>query len=190
VVSTCVAYGLIVCFLGMERLVRQGQEARSLEFGPSDHGSTRLLGIAFLVAVLTLLVAPVLNAYQLGMIGWTPAGWVGIGLMVGGIGLRLWSTRVLGRYYTRTLRTAEDQRVICHGPYKILRHPGYCGVLLMWGGAGLATLNWGTLTAVIVAMSGAYNYRIRCEEHMLCNALGQQYEAYMARTWKLVPFVY
>jgi protein-S-isoprenylcysteine O-methyltransferase len=190
VFSTFVAYGLVGCFLGMERLTRQGQEAKSLEFGPFDRGSTRLLGVAFLVAVLTLLVAPVLNAVQLGGKGWTAVGWVGIGLMVSGIALRSWATRVLGRYYTRTLRTADDQKVIDHGPYKILRHPGYSGVLVMWAGAGCATLNWVAVTAVIVGMSGAYNYRIRCEEGMLRSALGQQYETYMARTWRLVPFAY
>ena len=174
----------------MERLARQGQEAASLESGPFDRGSTRLLGIAFLVAMLTLLVAPVLTAFQLGAMGRAAVGWVGIGLMVGGIGLRFWASRVLGRYYTRTLRTADDQKVIDHGPYKILRHPGYSGVLVMWAGAGLATLNWVAATAVIVGMCGAYCYRIRCEEEMLRSALGQPYETYQARTWRLVPFVY
>jgi protein-S-isoprenylcysteine O-methyltransferase len=187
---TFLAYGLVGCFLVMERLTRQGQEAKSLESGPFDRGSTRLLGVAFLVAVLTLLAAPVLNAFQLGAVDWTAVGWVGIGLMVGGIALRFWATQVLGRYYTRTLRTAADQQVVDRGPYKILRHPGYSGILAMWAGAGLATLNWVAATVVIVGMAGAYDYRIRCEEAMLRTALGQPYETYMARTWRLVPFVY
>lgn len=41
-----------------------------------------------------------------------------------------------------------------------------------------------------MGMISAYNYRILCEERMLRSALGQQYETYMARTWRLVPFVY
>jgi hypothetical protein len=41
--STLAAYGLVGCFLGMERLLRQGQEAMSLDIGPFDRGSTRLL---------------------------------------------------------------------------------------------------------------------------------------------------
>jgi protein-S-isoprenylcysteine O-methyltransferase Ste14 len=190
VFSTLVAYGLVACFLVLERLARQGQEATSLEFGPFDRGSTRLLGLAFLVAVLTLLVAPVLNVFGLGAIARTAVGWVGIGLMVGGIALRFWATRVLGRFYTRTLRAAVGQKVIDYGPYKILRHPGYSGVLVMWAGAGIATLNWVAATTVIVGMCCVYHYRIRCEEKMLCSALGQPYETYMARTWRLVPFVY
>jgi protein-S-isoprenylcysteine O-methyltransferase Ste14 len=188
--STLAAYGLLGCFLGMERLARQGQEAKSLEFGPFDRGSTRLLGGAFLAALVTLLLAPVLNAFRVGEIGSAAVGWVGVGLMLSGIALRFWANRVLGRSYTRTLRIAEDQTVINHGPYKILRHPGYSGVLTMWAGAGLATLNWVAAAVVLVGMCGAYLYRIRCEEEMLLSALGRPYEAYRARTWRLVPFVY
>ena len=188
--STLVAYGLVGCFVGLERLARQGPEARSLEFGLFDRGSTRLLGWAFLAAMGTLLLAPALNAFQFGAMGPAAVGWVGIGLMVGGIALRFWATRVLGRFYTRTLRAAADQQVIDHGPYKVLRHPGYSGVLLMWTGAGFAALNWIAATALTLGMCGAYRYRIRCEEDMLRCALGRPYETYMLRTWRLVPFVY
>jgi protein-S-isoprenylcysteine O-methyltransferase Ste14 len=188
--STLAAYGLIGCFLGMESLARQGREAKSLEAGPFDRGSTRLLGSAFLAGMVTLLLAPVWSVHQIGVMGHAVVGWVGIGLMVGGMGLRFWAARVLGRFYTRTLRLAHDQPVIDRGPYKVLRHPGYSGVLVMWAGAGFATLNWVAATAVIVGMCGAYGYRMRCEEEMLRSDLGQSYETYSARTWKLVPFIY
>jgi protein-S-isoprenylcysteine O-methyltransferase Ste14 len=188
--STLAAYGLIGCFLWMEPRARQGQEAKSLECGPSDRGSTRLLGWAFLAAMGTLLLAPALNAFQFGAMGPAAVGWVGIGLMLGGITLRFWAARVLGRFYTRTLRIAGAQPVIDRGPYKALRHPGYSGDLVMWAGAGLATLNWVAAAAVIVGTCGAYCYRIRCEEEMLRSALGPPYEAYRARTWRIVPFVY
>jgi protein-S-isoprenylcysteine O-methyltransferase len=188
--STLAAYGCIVCFLAMERRARHGRDAKSLRRGPFDRGSTWLLGGAFLAAMVALLLAPVLNAFRIGVMGPAAVGWVGVGLMLGGMALRFWATRVLGRFYTRTLHIAGDQPVIDSGPYKVLRHPGYSGVLVMWAGAGLAALNWLVAAAVFVGMGAVYGYRIRCEEEMLRSALEQPYETYRARTWKLVPFIY
>jgi protein-S-isoprenylcysteine O-methyltransferase len=188
--STLAAYVCIGCFLAMERRTRHGPDAKSLGRGPFDRGSTSLLGRAFLAALVALLLAPVLNAFRIGVIGPAAVGWVGVGLMLSGFALRFWATRALGRFYTRTLRIAGDQPVIDHGPYKVLRHPGYSGVLVMWAGAGLAALNWIVAAALIVGMGGVYGYRIRCEEEMLRSSLGQPYETYRARTWRLVPFLY
>ncbi len=60
----------------------------------------------------------------------------------------------------------------------------------MWLGAALATTNWITLVIALVAMFGAYHYRIQSEEHMLVTAMGDEYRQYRQHTWKLMPFVY
>jgi protein-S-isoprenylcysteine O-methyltransferase Ste14 len=188
--STLVAFGLIAVFLGMERLARRGPEARSLRAGPFDRRSTALLGVAFLIGILTLFGAELLNAVRVGRLSRDSIGWVGVGLMAGAIGLRYWAARVLGRFYTRTLRVADDQVVVDHGPYRMIRHPGYGADVLMWIGAGLATVNWMATTALTLVMLGSYGYRIRCEEDMLLATLGPRYQGYRERTWKLVPFIY
>lgn len=53
--TTAMAYLLIGCFLVLERALRKGQQASSLEAEETDRGSTRLLGEAFAFAVLALL---------------------------------------------------------------------------------------------------------------------------------------
>ncbi len=58
-----VAYGLIGCFFVAERLLRQGESAKSLEEGQADPGSTRAIGTAF---GLAMLVAPLLNRLSIG----------------------------------------------------------------------------------------------------------------------------
>jgi protein-S-isoprenylcysteine O-methyltransferase len=189
-VSTIAAYGLLVCFFVLEPRLRRGEEAKSLQRGPFDRGSTLWIGIVFLIGLLTLLLAPLLNAFGIASVDFVLVGWIGIGLMVCGMALRFWASRVLGRYYTRTLRVANEQRVVEKGPYRLLRHPGYSGDLLMWVGAGLASGNWIGLSVIVLVMSGAYIYRIRCEEEMLVARLGAQYQQYRSRTWKLLPFVY
>src|SRR5258708_1479204 len=60
--------------------------------------------------------------------------------MIIGLTLRVWAAQVLGRFYTRTLRTTDKQRIVQSGPYHLIRHPGYLGTILIWIGAGLAVL--------------------------------------------------
>jgi protein-S-isoprenylcysteine O-methyltransferase Ste14 len=189
--TTLLAYLGVGLFLLTEGRLRQSSEARSLASSESDRGSTRLIGAYFGVACLALLVAPLLNMVPVGCLGHPRlAGWAGIVIIVGGISLRFWANRALGAYYTRTLRTAQAQRIVREGPYRLIRHPGYLGVMSMWVGAGLATANWITGLIIVVGVLCVYAYRIRSEETMLAQAFGEQYAAYEAHTWRLVPFIF
>jgi protein-S-isoprenylcysteine O-methyltransferase len=186
-----VAFALLGAFLVLQRALRRGEQARSLRAPPADRGSTRLLGAAFGLGLLALAVAPALNAYGVAeMAAGAVVGWIGVAVVVAGLALRLWSQAVLGRYYTSTLRHAADQPVLAAGPYRLLRHPGYGGMLLAWLGAGLATANWAATLALALLMVVAYAYRIAAEEAMLLGAFGERYKEYMARTWRLAPYVY
>jgi len=110
--------------------------------------------------------------------------------MVSGIGLRAWANTTLGAFYTRTLRVTADQQLIEQGPYRVLRHPGYTGGILLWIGAGLATVNWLVTSVIAIVTSSAYGYRIRSEEAMLVQTFGAAYQTYQQRTWKLFPLIY
>ncbi|HMA35153.1 MAG TPA: hypothetical protein VKY74_11855 [Chloroflexia bacterium] len=99
-----VAYGLIGCFVVIERLLRQGPQATSLHARREDRGSTRSVGAAFGVAVVALVLAPFLNRVRVGRLLSEQIGWSGIVAMLAGLALRIWASRVLGVYYTRTLR--------------------------------------------------------------------------------------
>src|SRR5262245_40985916 len=188
---TIIAYLLIGCFLVLQRAMRQGEQAKNLRPEQYDRGSTRLIGQAFFVAILALIVAPILNAFQIGRLDKDIViGWSGITLMLIGLGLRIWANQTLGRFYTSTLRIAERQRIIRRGAYKLLRHPGYSGALLTWAGAGAATANWIVIAIIVLVMVASYRYRIISEETMLQAKFGEEYQAYMARTWRLLPFIY
>src|SRR5215471_9940075 len=185
-----VAYGLIGCFFVTERFLRQGESARSLQPGQADRGSTRAIGAAFGLALLTLLVAPLLNRQKIGRLRGESLAWSGIIPMLAGLALRVWAVRVLGSFYTRTLQTDAQQHLVLEGPYRLVRHPGYLGDLLMWFGAGIATSNWIAAAAISLPMIGSYWYRVKVEEAMLANAFPREYQNYAARTWRLIPFIY
>jgi protein-S-isoprenylcysteine O-methyltransferase Ste14 len=185
------AYVLIVGFFVWERGSRRGAEAKSFARGAFDRGSTTLLAAVFSLGFVVLVVSIALNAGGIGRMAVAQAvAWAGIAVMVAGVALRIWANQVLGAFFTRTLRVTSEQRVVSEGPYRVVRHPGYLGDILLWTGAALATLNWIAVICLPLAALGAYTYRIRVEETMLRETLGEAYRAYMARTWRLVPLVY
>jgi protein-S-isoprenylcysteine O-methyltransferase Ste14 len=190
VLTTLGAYLLIVLFSVTEGGLRKGQSARTFEAGQFDHDSTRRLGRAYGIAVICLLAAPVLNFFGIGHVLYAPAGWAGLVVALGGIVLRVWANGILGEFYTRTLRVAENQPIVTRGPYHFIRHPGYLGQILMWTGAGLATTNWVVVVIAAMVICLAYHYRIQTEEAMLLDRLGLPYADYQAHTWKLLPLVY
>jgi len=191
IVTTGLAYLLLGVFFTLERRLRKGQLAQSLETSAFDRESTRVVGGALLISLLSMLLAPGLNLIRRGRTSISPAaGWLGLGLMVSGIGLRAWANATLGAFHTRTLRVTEDQQLIERGPYRLLRHPGYSGSLLLWLGAGLATMNGLVTTVIAIATGSAYLYRVRAEEAMLAQNFGAAYQDYRQRSWKIIPFVY
>jgi protein-S-isoprenylcysteine O-methyltransferase Ste14 len=80
--------------------------------------------------------------------------------------------------------------VIRSGPYRLLRHPSYTGILLALLGIGLALGTWLGLLAVIVLPLIGVLIRIRVEESVLIDALGQEYVSYAAETRRLIPGVW
>jgi protein-S-isoprenylcysteine O-methyltransferase Ste14 len=116
--------------------------------------------------------------------------WLGIVLMYAGIALRLYAIKVLGRSFTTSVAVAPEQTVIEAGPYRLIRHPSYTGILITLLGFGLSlTNNWLSLLAIIGCALIGFSYRIRVEEHVLQEHLGQRYGEYMRRTKRLIPFV-
>ena len=115
---------------------------------------------------------------------------IGLVLFWGGIFLRVWSFRTLGRYFTFTLQTSSDQPVITDGPYRAIRHPSYAGLLLIIMAVGVFIGNWWSLVCLTVAMAGGLVFRIRVEERALMQNLGESYRSYAATHRRLVPFVW
>ena len=115
---------------------------------------------------------------------------VGIVLMVLGIALRAWSVIVLGRNFTVYVQVRDEQPVVDTGPYRLLRHPSYTGLLLVCLGIGLALGNWLALVVVVVAPTVAILVRIRVEERALLAGIGEPYRRFMATRKRLIPWVW
>ena len=95
-----------------------------------------------------------------------------------------------GRYFTFTVQTSGDQPVITSGPYRVIRHPSYAGILVAFMGIGLLLGNWLSLIGLSIAVTCGLVFRIRVEERALLRALGADYRTYAATHKRLVPFIW
>ena len=111
----------------------------------------------------------------------------GLALLVAGTALRYWSVLTLGRFFTVTVDVGEDHELIDSGPYSVLRHPSYTGMLVVYLGIGVALDSWLSVAAAVLLPAAAVVNRILHEERMLRQQLGGSYAVYQDRTKRLVP---
>jgi protein-S-isoprenylcysteine O-methyltransferase Ste14 len=162
----------------------------------SRRGATRVDGWAevfFRVVFFAgVLMVPLGRAVAPGAVVGGGAVPFAVGAVIGWVGLllRWWSFVSLGRYFTVVVETSPDQPVVDRGPYRVLRHPGYTGLVLAFAGAGLMMGNWvgaaGSVFLVLVALV----HRLRFEERALTAALGDRYRVFAAGRARLVPYVW
>ncbi|BAZ10198.1 isoprenylcysteine carboxyl methyltransferase [Calothrix sp. NIES-4071] len=188
--TNVLAYLLIACYFVIERLLRKGEQALSLQPGQSDRGSSRLIWATGLFNLFIILIAPVLNFYRIGNWENNYLSWFGLALMIIGLIIRFWAAKTLGKLYTRTLQILEDHHMVNQGLYSIIRHPGYLGTFIMDIGAGFAVSNWFVLIIILLTGLTVRVYRVKVEEEMLEASLGEQYKTYCETTWRLIPFIY
>ena len=115
---------------------------------------------------------------------------VGVFLFVAGLLLRWWAIITLGRFFTVDVTIEKDHELVERGPFRVVRHPSYTGVLLAFVGFALTLRNWAALLIILVPIFAAFIRRMNVEEEALSRALGSRYADYMRRTKRLVPFVY
>jgi len=114
----------------------------------------------------------------------------GLALMAGGLAVRWWSIRTLGRSFTVDVRTRTGQTVIDTGPYRWVRHPSYTGLLLICAGTGLALGNGAALACAILIPLAGLVARIHTEERVLLRELGEPYRLFAKGRARLIPGVW
>ena len=115
--------------------------------------------------------------------------WVGVALYTVGGALRLWPVYVLGNRFSGLVAIQPGHTLVTSGIYRVIRNPSYLGLLLNSLGWALAFRSWigVILTAVTLVPLVA---RMDSEERLLRSQFGEEYDAYRARTSRLIPGVY
>lgn len=112
-------------------------------------------------------------------------GWTGVALCVLGFGLAIIARGHLGNNWGMPMSRKEQPELVTSGPYAVIRHPIYTGLILaMLGSAIGVNVFW----AVLLIPLGAYFiFSARREETIMLQLFPEQYPAYMARTGMLAP---
>lgn len=150
----------------------------------------------YLAIQVTLFAAVLLSVWGVRRPGGGLPGpswvWVGAGLLVAwaGIVLRGWSLLTMGSEFRRTLVEGGERRLVTDGPFRVVRHPSYTGLLLALGGIGLALDDGVALVALATLPAIGIVIRIRAEEPQLRRTFGAAYESYAKGKARLVPGVW
>jgi protein-S-isoprenylcysteine O-methyltransferase Ste14 len=112
---------------------------------------------------------------------------IGAALVVCGLATAVWARVALGRNWGMPMTEKDQPELVTSGPYRVVRHPIYSGIVLATIGTALAvSLGW----LVVAAVMGVYfGYSATVEERTLTEHFPEEYPRYRARTKMLIPFV-
>lgn len=115
--------------------------------------------------------------------------WLGFFLTLFGVLFAIAARFTLGTNWSRSMDVKEGHQLITRGPYALVRHPIYTGVILMCAGSALVA---GTLLGLIGIFLAAWSCMIRIpqEEALMTQQFPGDYPHYMKRVKRLLPFIY
>ena len=154
-----------------------------------DRGNRWVLIAFLLLGLLDAYLPAYTDRKELWTIDGDTTRWVGVVLFIAGGALRLWPVFVLGDRFSGLVAIQPGHTLVTNGIYGVIRHPSYLGLLVNSLGWGLAFRS-GVGVLLTALMIPPLLARIRAEERMLRMQFGDEYNAYCARTSRLIPGLY
>jgi protein-S-isoprenylcysteine O-methyltransferase Ste14 len=152
---------------------------------------SRLLRFVLIVCAVALLWLPNIPLPLLGE-RFLPLGtlcfWIGAAVTAGGLLFAVWARSHLGKNWSQAVTVKEGHELITSGPYALVRHPIYTGLLLGFVGSAVARGEWRGLVAVALVFGALWN-KLRLEEKWMRAHFGESYEAYSRHVAALVPYI-
>ena len=175
-------YGFFEVFMNLRR------RGRSIVTTSGDKGSLWLL---YILITVGYALSFSIGATRIGRINhWDAFFAVGVVLALAGLLIRVQSIVTLKQYFTYSVAQAENHKLIDTGLYKLIRHPGYLGQLMIFAGISISLSNWLAVLLMMIPISIGYIYRIRVEEGFMIEHMGESYLNYQKRTKRILPLIY
>jgi protein-S-isoprenylcysteine O-methyltransferase Ste14 len=114
---------------------------------------------------------------------------VGYGLLAAGMLFALWARVFLGRNWSSNVTLKQNHTLVRSGPYRIVRHPIYTGLLVALLGTAIALGPLRCFLGVVLAAI-AWKYKSVTEEAFMVQQFGDQYRVYQTEVKGLVPYIW
>jgi protein-S-isoprenylcysteine O-methyltransferase Ste14 len=151
-----------------------------------------------ILRALTILIAIVLLSTTLIPLHWLylqlwPAGfwsfWLGAAVFVAGLLFAIWAREHLGKNWSRSVTIKQDHELINTGPYAIVRHPIYTGILLGFLGTAIALSEVRGFIGLALVFAVLWR-KLRMEDQWMRSQFGETYATYARHTAALVPYLF
>ena len=163
--------------------------AQRLEPTPS-----RIFRLILFLLAIALLFLPNSTFPQFAWLYWTPIAtsqwtfFVGVILTLAGLLFSIWARHHLGPNWSLAVTLKDDHELIVTGPYALVRHPIYTGLLAGFLGTTIAIMQIRGIIALALVLIALWT-KLRMEEHLMRDHFGAKYDAYSQHVSALVPFI-
>jgi protein-S-isoprenylcysteine O-methyltransferase Ste14 len=162
----------------------------SLSSGLREDRSNRWVLVVFaILGILTAIVPPWSDSHNVLTVDGDSLRWIGVVVLAIGGALRLWPVVALGHRFSGLVAIQPNHTLLTNGPFRYIRHPSYLGLLLSGLGWALAFRSILGVPVMVLHLIPVIA-RISAEEELLRSEFGSEYEAYRARTSRLLPGIY
>ena len=141
--------------------------------------------VVLVVLVIVFVRLGVFRGHGIDSDPWRAA--VGLVLFALGLGFAVWARVHIARNWGTPMTQKAEPELVTSGPYRLVRHPIYSGILLAGVGTAVA-LNWVWL-ALVILPAVFFIYSARVEERYLTEQFPDEYPAYKRSTKMLVPYI-
>jgi len=109
--------------------------------------------------------------------------------MVTGLGFAVWAREHLGTNWSRSVTIKQGHELITTGPYAVVRHPIYTGILAGFLGTAIALSQMRGFIAFVLIFFALW-LKLRMEEQWMRSQFGETYTTYSRHTAALVPYLF
>ena len=186
-----IAFVFVLFGLQVFSLVYNPQVGRNQENRKSDAPSSKLdLILIQIFSLAVVILAPFSDGRSIGILYVENiVRYIGLFVTIPGFVLMQAGEKYLAKQFSIEVTLQKDHKLIQSGPYKVIRHPRYLGILIFFTGISL-TFRSLLGIFIVLALAGVLIWRVFAEEKMMREEFGKEWKEYQSKTWRLIPYIF